>query len=106
MRGIPTDADMQIYCNCMEEIKRRTSAVSAVLQGPYTTLYRITNLEFLCLQVRKILELIALASMAAYKDEYARQHEKFAKEWRAKRILKELEILNPGFYPVPSEHAR
>ena len=71
--------------------------------GTHTTPFRATNVEFVCLQVRKILELIALASMASHKEEFAKQHQKFAEMWRAKRILEDLEKLNPGFYPIPTK---
>lgn len=103
MNGIPSDKDQVVYANCMEEIKRRTDAVYAIMRGPYSTLYPITNVEFVCLQIRKILELIALASLASHKDEFARQYQKFAEMWRAKKILEDLGKLNPGFYPVPTE---
>jgi hypothetical protein len=103
MNGIPSDKDQIVYANCMEEIKRRTDAVHAILRGPYSTLYPITNIEFVCLQIRKILEIIALASLASHKEEFARQHQKFAEMWKAKKILDDLEKLNPGFYPVPTE---
>jgi hypothetical protein len=103
MNGIPADKDQMVYANCMEAIKRRMDAVYAILRGPCTTLYPITNIEFACLQIRKILELIALASLASHEEEFARQHQKFAEMWRAKKIVDDLEKLNPGFYPVPTE---
>lgn len=106
MNGITPEQDRKIYANCMDEIKRRTHAVFAVLEGQCTTPYPITNTEFMCLQIRKILELIALASLASHKEEFARQHQKFAEMWRAKKILEDLEKLNPGFYPVPTEQVR
>ena len=103
MNGIPEENDRAVYANCMEEIKRRTDAMYAILRGTSTTLYPITNIEFICLQIRKILELIALASLASHKEEFARQHQKFAEMWRAKKIIEDIEKLNPGFYPVPTE---
>lgn len=106
MNGIPTNEDQIVYANCMDEIKRRTHAVHAILQRAYSTLYPVTNIEFICLQIRKILELIALASLASHKEEFAKQHQKFSEMWRAKKILEDLEQLNPGFYPVPTEQVR
>jgi hypothetical protein len=103
MNGIPAETDRVVYANCMEEIKRRTEAIYAILRGQCSTLYPITNIEFICLQIRKILELIALASLASHKEEFAKQHQKFAEMWRAKKILEDLAQLNPGFYPVPTE---
>jgi len=93
--------DITKYCDCMEEIKRRTRAITTILSKKYTTAFPATNIEFLCLQIRKILELIALASIAANKEEYARQYKKFANHWNAKRILNDIEKVNPSFYPVP-----
>jgi hypothetical protein len=87
----------------MEEIKRRIHAINTILSKKYTTAFPATNIEFLCLQIRKILELIALASMAVNKEEYAKQHEKFASDWKAKRILNDIEKVNPSFYPVPTK---
>jgi hypothetical protein len=93
--------DIDKYCKSMEEVKRRTIAIKTILNKNHTTAYRATNIEFVCLQIRKILELIALGSIVANKDEYARQHEKFAKHWHATRILDDVEELNPQFYPIP-----
>ena len=79
------------YCNCMEEIKKRIHAITTILNKKYTTTYLATNIEFSCLQIRKILELIALASIAANKTEYAEQYQKFSSHWNAKRILEDIE---------------
>lgn len=86
----------------MEEIKRRTEVIRAFLEGRCNTLYKQTTAESICLQVRKILELIALASLVANKDEYAKNRANFAKDWHAKRILQSIEEINPSFYPSPS----
>jgi len=87
----------------MEEVKRRTHAIHAILSQQHTTPYKATNIEFICLQIRKILELVAIASLVANKDEYARHHKKFAEHWRAKEILTSIEKINPRFYPVPTQ---
>jgi len=93
--------NINLYCNVMEEIKRRISVVWSFLDGKSSTTYKATTVESTCLQVRKILELIALASVVANKAEFAAQNEKFAKLWNAKMILNDLERLNPQFYPRP-----
>lgn len=87
----------------MEEIKKRIHAITTILNKKYTTTYLATNIEFSCLQIRKILELIALASIAANKTEYAEQYQKFSSHWNAKRILEDIEKINPQFYPVPGK---
>lgn len=95
--------DKEIYCDCMEEIKKRMLAITDMLTKKCTTRFPATNIEFMCLQMRKILELIALASIAINKEEYARQDEKFATRWNAKRILEDIEKINPYFYPIPTK---
>jgi hypothetical protein len=103
MEQLMIEEDLNKYCSCMEEIKRRTQAVESILQNHFTTSYPATNIEFMCLQIRKILELIALGSLVANKEEYAKQHLKFAKHWRAKRILDDIEKINPKYYPAPGK---
>jgi hypothetical protein len=55
----------------------------------------------MCLQLRKILELISLGSLVANKIEFEKQQIKFQKYWHAERILSDIERLNPDFYPRP-----
>jgi hypothetical protein len=90
------------YCTCMEEIKLRVESIRAIVAKRVTTLYPVTNVEFVYLQLRKILELIALASLVANKAEYAKVHKKFASHWHAKKILDDIGKVNPLFYPVPT----
>lgn len=98
------DEDMERYCKHMEEIKWRVKAVDAILQKRRTTLYQPTNIEFMCLQIRKILELIALGSLVADEKEYEKQIEHLGKRrWNAKFLLKEMKKINPNFYPVPAK---
>jgi hypothetical protein len=98
-----SDEDAWKYVQCMEEIKRRYLAISCIMRRRHTTPYRATNIEFICLQIRKILELIALASLAANKEEYSKQHANFFKHWQAKRILESIKKINPFFYPTPQK---
>ena len=87
----------------MEEIKKRTEVIHAFLNGKCNALYIRTTAESICLQVRKILELIAHASLVANKDKYAKNRANFAKDWNAKKILQSIEEINPNFYPSPSK---
>ena len=93
---------MNRYKGCMEEIKRRTRVIEGFVQRELHTPYLITTVESVCLQIRKILELIALASLVANKAEYEKQREKFRTDWHASRILKTLDKVNPNFYPCPT----
>jgi hypothetical protein len=95
--------DIQKYISCMEEIKNRTSVINSFLKQEKTTGFLITDVEFLCLQFRKIFELIVFASMTANREEYAKLREKFATDWKVDYIIRDLERINPSFYPVPSK---
>lgn len=89
------------YCNLMEEIKRRTAVINAFGAGGAAALYKATTIESVYLQFRKILELIALGSLVANKKEFAKVYGGFAKCWNAQYLLKDIERVNPDFYPRP-----
>ena len=86
----------------MEEVKMRTEVIRAFLSGESKTVYKQTTVESICLQIRKILELIAMASLVANKEEYAKVRKDFAKNYHAQWILNTIESINPNFYPQPS----
>ncbi|QDK77769.1 hypothetical protein EXU85_03830 [Spirosoma sp. KCTC 42546] len=92
---------MNLYVSCMEEIKLRQNTIIDILYKNKTTGFVKTDEEFICLQFRKILELIALANLVSNKDEYAKKYSNFANHYHAKHILRDLEKINPDFYPNP-----
>jgi len=85
----------------MEEIKRRITVIQLFLTKKCTTSYAETNFETMCLQIRKILELIALGSLVANKNEFTKFNDKFEKLWNAREILRDIKKVNPDFYPKP-----
>lgn len=89
------------YVDWMEEIKRRVEVVEGFLSKQCNAMYVQTTAESIALQVRKILELIALSSLVANREAYARHRKNFEKDWHAKRILQTLEKANPSYFPVP-----
>jgi hypothetical protein len=91
------------YCSCMVEVKLRTEVITGFLLGTVSAKYLPPNVESVCLQFRKILELIALGSLIAHKEDYSRQRANFAQDWHAAKILKAIEKINPAFYPVPTK---
>lgn len=93
---------LEKYSSCMEEIKLRTEVIRAFLDGRANALYEHTTMECICLQVRKILELIALSSLVANVEEYSKKKESFAKHSHAEFIINEIRSINPNFYPVPT----
>ena len=89
------------YCGCMKEIKLRIVSIRSFILDQKTTGYKYTDTEFVCLQFRKILELIALANLVSNSDKYTKQYSNFVNHYHAKHILRDIEKINPLFYPVP-----
>ena len=97
------NVELELYQDCLYEIKRRIDVIFNHLNKVTTETYLIIEVETVCLQFRKILEKIALMSLVANKRVYAEQNDKFAKHYHAERIIRDLERINPDFYPVPTK---
>lgn len=95
----------QLYCDCMEELKTRVAYVRSVLGGEHQFPSELFAYESVSLHLRKILELIAFASLTANREQYANAHSRFRSHWNAKRLLDNLGELHPSFYPQPIRHA-
>ena len=95
------EPEMEKYRNLMIEVKNRISSVDFFLTGKGHALFPATTTESIALQLRKILELIAFGSLVANKEVYAAAYQRFASHWKARLILKDLERVNPDFYPQP-----
>lgn len=93
--------DLGKYCQLMEEVKRRTNVVNHFLAEPGHALYQATAIESTALQVRMILELIALGSLVANQDSWNGSLRELRSAWNANDILKKLGKVNPDFYPQP-----
>ena len=79
------------YADCMEELKKRVSVVNGFLTGKCSAMYVQTTSESVCLQIRKILELIALGSLCVNRTEYEKYRRNFHLDWHGRRILETLE---------------
>lgn len=89
------------YSGQMVEIKHRTDALRYFHECLKKPDFKIQALESMCLQVRKILELIAMSSLIANKDAYIEMYEEFEKHQDARKLLHALEKVNENFYPIP-----
>jgi hypothetical protein len=87
-----TDSDKIAYCACMDDVRRRLGVLNALTSGRVTVGDQSADAEIACLQVRKMLEQIAFASLAASRAQ-------FMYEWRATQILDQLATLHADFYP-------
>ena len=61
----------------------------------------IGAIESAYLQLRKILELVAFASLTANKQDFSKIYAKFSKIWHAGQLLRDLKKVNQHFYPIP-----
>ena len=101
---MPKEQEIQttvnLYATCMEEIKKRTEAIRMIYDKKYSTPFPITNIEFMALQLRKILELIALGNLVANRKQYETVRKSFRTDWNAKPIIKTIKQINPNYFPV------
>jgi hypothetical protein len=85
----------------MEEVKIRSAVIHSLLKGGITFGVKQIDEECIFMNFRMILELIAFGSMVANKEKYTSAYADFRKHWHARRMLRDLELVNPDFYPVP-----
>ncbi len=89
------------YIECLKDIKIRTDFAHKLLTQDIRKQPLVLVAENVSLQLRIILELIALSSIVANKKEYSKLRKSFATDWNGKRILEDVEKVNPNFYPKP-----
>jgi hypothetical protein len=99
----PRIDDARIYAHCMDEVKERLALIQRLIrENPLGGNPTFTT-ELIFVQFRKVLELIALGSLSAHKDEYAKVHKNFTEHWKADKMLGVVEKLNPAFWPMAVE---
>lgn len=87
---------IQKYTDEMEIIKLRIDQIITITgKIPYLE----PTVEYKALQLRKVIEQILLASLVANADEYQRLYNKLGKEWNARLICRDIERINPDFFP-------
>lgn len=98
----------QLYRKQMIEVKRRLIAIDRILgakKGKPRTLTVDYDNEFMWLQLRQVVELVAFSAIAADKERYValrlQQDAKsnYQNDWRAEKILGHLSNINPKFLP-------
>ena len=93
---------LRTYLRLMNTVKLRYNAIRLVqAKKDYKTPYQITQIEFCVLQIRKMLETIALGSLVANRELYSSYYNNLDKMWNGRLMLKDMERLNPEFYPKP-----
>lgn len=89
------------YLRNMQIIKWRVRAIKDIRDNCCHTTFKSTNIEFCALQIRKILELIALSALISDLDVYLEKLNKIEKMWNARLIIQDIERIHSNFYPKP-----
>ena len=100
MTTAPPVDPIQVYLTAMEDIKARLLIVKQIIAGRSPLEDEGLDGEIVCLMLRKVLEQIAFASLAAHKDAYSAVHSDADYTWRAKRLLERLVQIHPKFWPL------
>lgn len=103
----------EVYRTHMLEVKLRLQHAErvAAAQSAVTGLAALDS-EFCFLQIRRIVELITFSAAIREEDRYkrlrelqkeenARDHGDYSKDWEAPEILKRLSQISPHFLPIP-----
>ena len=94
-------ADTESYGQMMFEIKMRSMIIGKLLRQEINLIYDPPQTETIALQIRLMIESIALASLSANKTLFEQENNKFKQFWKADRIFEDIEKKNPDFYPQP-----
>lgn len=91
------------YLDLMYELRKREEIIVTIHKRELSTQYNIVDFEFIIFQLRKIIELIAMAPIIINESEYREISKKAQYDWRLRDIIKKLENVNPNFFPKPVE---
>jgi hypothetical protein len=91
----------QPYCNLMQDIKIRTSALEFLSRNPAGMIEGVIA-ECEQLQIRMISETLAVACLLVHGDVEGARSSRLSKAYQADLIINALEKLHPKFYPKPT----
>lgn len=94
-------SETNAYIRVMNDIKRRVDVAQAFLDLRANAIYKPTQIESAVLQIRMIAELVALGSIAAHTEIFKQHQMRFKGHWNPVDIFKDIERINPGYYPRP-----
>src|SRR3981081_1197973 len=100
-----TDKRNTLYANLMDEVKVRIDCIDKAVHGRAHMPGPLVR-EFCYLQLRVLCELIALSCLVAHGDIAVKYSKRIGKEWSADKIIDQLTILHPNFYPQPIRDVR
>ena len=97
------------YCILLEEIKLRINSVMEIIDERKNKEQNLNmeemiqfhmKTEFICLQIRKILEFIIFGTMVANQEVYKKTYSDFKNHWNVRKIMRKIEIINKNYYPI------
>lgn len=96
---------IEIYSDQMMELRKRINFIQDIWNNhelyKFPEYFPIARVELAALNLRKILEIIVLANLVANIKEYSKRRDKFRTDWNASAIIKDLQKVNPEFFPIP-----
>jgi hypothetical protein len=93
--------EMSLYSQVALDIKSRLKSVEKILALEPDFVNIQHEIEFMCLQMRGVLELIVLGSLVTNATYYNKTEDELKKMWRINRIMEALDTINPNFFPEP-----
>ena len=91
--------DVHPYVALMQEATERIEFISQLLDADQLSGW--ARLESVCLQIRKLLELVMFSSLVANQDLWERSQKELTSSQNIAMKFRELERLHPNFYPTP-----
>jgi len=95
------DEALDKYLQQMSVVKMRQSVISNILKKRNSTGYVYSDIEISVLEIRKIIELIAMGSLVSNIEDFSKIHDKYATYWNARLMFKDIERINKDFFPEP-----
>ena len=101
---ISKDIDFKKYLDFMAEIKYRMVELSKRCEMFFIINKTVDDILFesICLQTRKILELIAMSSLVCNKEAFDEVNKNISSLWNGKEIILEVKKYNPLVFPITS----
>lgn len=99
-QDIAKQKTLDMYASLMEEVKLREATVWKVIAGEITLPHPCAR-EYCFLQIRMIIETMALGCLLVHGEIPATQSNKHLSQYSADQIMKLLGSLHPEFYPEP-----
>ena len=86
-----SEKSLRIYLRLMQIVRYRFDAINKIMEAKvYKVPYKPNQVEFCVLQIRKILEIIAMGSLVVNRDLYRQHYDEIETMWHGKKILQSM----------------